>query len=405
MRKQQDAKRWSTAASTTTSTTEDQLMALADATSGTIGSLVALLAFYPIDVIKTKTLCATDQVDQEETRQKQRREIKPMLSWLWCDSITSNYILYRGLHFKAAHTILSSFTYFYVYSMLASAASSRNSSTANPNTSPTKSSNIRHLKPATELLLSMVAAMVNVVLTLPFDVVSTRAQHKEQQHKEKSSSPDSKLSATESSSDNCTTAANSNANNATRRNDAWKNYKRNISSLWSGIVPSLILCINPAINYTLYDVLKRNYIALLWRLRQQQQSLKTKRKEMDRLNIMEAFLFGALAKLFATIITYPLIRAKVLMMVSASSRKSVDHQRQKYSSPSTLNNSTTTTRSPMGVWKVLKYMYRFDGRILGLYRGLTLQLLHTSLKSALLLMVRERITSFVRQLFSGEPIN
>jgi hypothetical protein len=112
---------------------------------------------------------------------------------------------------------------------------------------------------------------------------------------------------------------------------------------------------------------------------------------------MEAFLFGAIAKFFATIITYPLIRAKVIMMVKARKNNRVGAKSQRLTKHTT---GTTTSCSLIRLWKVLQHMYRNDEKIFGLYRGLSLQLLHTSLKSALLLMVRETITLYVRQLFS-----
>jgi hypothetical protein len=47
------------------------------------------------------------------------------------------------------------------------------------------------------------------------------------------------------------------------------------------------------------------------------------------------------------------------------------------------------------------YIFRKDG-IRGIYQGCSLQLLHTVLKSALLMMVRERITSGTHRLFQVE---
>jgi hypothetical protein len=85
----------------------------------------------------------------------------------------------------------------------------------------------------------------------------------------------------------------------------------------------------------------------------------------ESLSLTEAFLLGLIAKLTATLATYPLIRAKILLMV-------------------------THRRSMLGV---LVHEYKRHGIFQGWYRGCNLQLAHTILKSALLMMVRERIAA------------
>ena len=55
----------------------------------------------------------------------------------------------------------------------------------------------------------------------------------------------------------------------------------------------------------------------------------------------------------------------------------------------------------MTMTRILVNTYQKEG-IAGLYKGCNLQLLHTLLKSALLMMVRERITSTTQRLILGE---
>jgi hypothetical protein len=92
----------------------------------------------------------------------------------------------------------------------------------------------------------------------------------------------------------------------------------------------------------------------------------------------EAFVLGMLAKFSATIATYPLIRVKMMLMVTLSASKS-------------------STRNPLeGLWKCLVQEYKEHG-INGLYKGCQLQLFHSLMKSALLMMARERITRAARK--------
>jgi len=69
-------------------------------------------------------------------------------------------------------------------------------------------------------------------------------------------------------------------------------------ALFSGVVPALVLVINPILQYTIFEQLKN--------------SLEKKR----RITPTIAFLLGALGKLFATSITYPYITVKSRMHVA-----------------------------------------------------------------------------------------
>lgn len=101
---------------------------------------------------------------------------------------------------------------------------------------------------------------------------------------------------------------------------------------WRGFAPSLILTCNPAINYTAFDVFKA-----LWLKRRNAAAVAAAGSSVGGgataakaggtaptgsgrfLNPLEAFFVAAAAKSLATLITYPLIRAKVVLMTSPSS--------------------------------------------------------------------------------------
>lgn len=65
--------------------------------------------------------------------------------------------------------------------------------------------------------------------------------------------------------------------------------------LWSGVSSSMMLCLNPAIQFAVYETVKR---VLLKR--------KTARGLRPNLGSAEAFVLGAVSKCFATLATYPL---------------------------------------------------------------------------------------------------
>lgn len=78
--------------------------------------------------------------------------------------------------------------------------------------------------------------------------------------------------------------------------------KEDVARLWAGLALSLLLTTNPAIQHTVFDQLK------LWRL---SRNSSTAGQQSQLLTTAEAFLIAAGSKALATLITYPLIRAKV----------------------------------------------------------------------------------------------
>ena len=148
--------------------------------------------------------------------------------------------------------------------------------------------------------------------------------------------------------------------------------KQKISELWSGIKPSLLLCSNPSIHFTVFDSLKDIVL---------RHKSRVASSESVRLSMGEAFCIGIIAKFAATIATYPLIRAKVMLMVAKKKETS---------------NCTELENNMLGL---LRDMFQKGGRR-ELYKGCSLQLVHTLLKSALLMMARERITVTTRRLIS-----
>lgn len=74
-------------------------------------------------------------------------------------------------------------------------------------------------------------------------------------------------------------------------------------ALFAGVIPALVLVINPILQYTLFEQLKN--------------SVEKRRKVTP----MIAFFLGALGKLFATSITYPYITVKSQMHVAAHGSK------------------------------------------------------------------------------------
>ena len=70
-----------------------------------------------------------------------------------------------------------------------------------------------------------------------------------------------------------------------------------MSGFYRGLIPSIVMVCNPAISFMFYEVLV---------------SIGVEKNKKGKLVVspLKAFIFGALAKLGATLITYPLLLVK-----------------------------------------------------------------------------------------------
>ena len=288
--------------------------ALADALSGVAASLVSLWTFYPFDMYKTNVQANNKCSDG----------------------------LYRGLGVKTLHTASSSFCYFYIYSWISKG---------------------KHYSTLKRLILSAIAAMLNTCLTLPLDVLSAKQQTATKPKRQETSETNN----SEAAGENDEVASidlhedekkddihpPETAHHAQTTASTLSKETQTLTHLWKGLYPSLLLCSNPSIHYTVFDSIKSQIL----------------QPDEKNLTMAQAFFVGLFAKFVATMATYPLIRTKILLMVT----------------------------SQKGMVQCLSREYQQSG-IRGWYRGCHLQLLHTLLKTALLMMVRERIAETTRRL-------
>eukprot|EP00970_Alexandrium_tamarense_P015231 scaffold4900_cov193-Alexandrium_tamarense.AAC.8 len=460
--------------------------ALADATAGVIGSLVSMLAFYPVDVWKTSLQAGVttnsdrgkaqssngDTSDERngnslENDGTQHQKNQPSTEIQSFDISR----LFPGLPHKILHTIVSSFTYFFVYSFV----QSKHASYRRSFTIPYKEQGTSTI---TKMLLTAFSAVMNTCITLPLDTISSRIQAgtSNRTHNKKIDSDkdmtvlnvngndrhsferkvsdgyksarssfgedDDYHSANEEQVEEAvvsvvedTTATSQQQKqlyikspekfkfsfSTNLAEEAYETRKHtapggnneisiekrlhSILSLWNGILPATLLCTNPAIQYTMYDTLKN---ALLQHRHDDKLNSQNQQSQSNRLSMWESFVFGLISKFFATATTYPLIRAKVLLMVSppeafddVQSATENGNANGCTSNRGTDDDVVDASKHPRSLPLLLLYIFRKEG-IRGIYRGCSLQLLHTVLKSALLMMVREKITVTSHRFFRVE---
>lgn len=202
---------------------------LVHAVAGATGSVVGMAVFYPLDTLRSRL-----QVEDSNKLQGSTFELLVKLA-----SEEGLESLYRGLSPVLQSLSVSNFVYFYTFHGLRKFASK--------DTTAVK-----------DLMIGLVAGSINVLLTSPLWVVNTRMKLEK-------------------------TSCNSLLEGLV---ELFQN--EGIKGLWSGTLPSLLLVSNPAIQFMVYEALKRH--------------LKTQ----GSLNTFSLFLVGAAAKAVATTLTYPL---------------------------------------------------------------------------------------------------
>ncbi|XP_075978723.1 peroxisomal Membrane Protein 34 [Anticarsia gemmatalis] len=258
---------------------------LVHAVAGATGSVVGMAVFYPLDTLRSR-------LQVEDSNKLQGSTFELLVKLATEEGLDS---LYRGLSPVLQSISVSNFVYFYTFHGLRRLASKDTSA----------------LK---DLTFGIIAGSINVLLTSPLWVVNTRMKLEKASYN----------SLVEGLFDLF--------------------QKEGAKGLWSGTLPSLLLVSNPAIQFMVYESLKRQLVA---------------RGSFDTFS---AFLVGAVAKAVATTLTYPLQLVQSRLRAGTS----------------------------------LKPLYRdVKSKPLVAFRGLEAKLLQTVMTAALMFIIYEKLVRLV----------
>ncbi|KAF8053979.1 hypothetical protein N665_1358s0014 [Sinapis alba] len=293
------------------------LESISEATSGAIGSLLSTTILYPLDTCKSKY--------QAEISVPGNHKYRNISDVFW-EAISSGNVLslYQGLGTKNVQSFVSSFIYFYSYSYFKRLHSERIGS--------------KSIGTKANLLIAAASAAFTNILTQPLDTASSRMQTSE--------------------------FGNAKGFWKTLTEGTWRD-------AYDGLGITLLLTPNPAIQYTVFDQLKQNLV--------EKRKAKAKKDSSPVvISAFMAFLLGAMSKTAATVITYPLIRCKVMIQAADDTK---DNEAKK-----------PRERIKKTIPGVIYAIWEKEG-VLGFFKGLQAQILKTVLSSALLLMIKEKITA------------
>eukprot|EP01082_Thalassiosira_pseudonana_P005085 g4692.t1.1.5e174189 g4692 g4692.t1 contig16:74646-76227(+) len=147
--------------------------------------------------------------------------------------------------------------------------------------------------------------------------------------------------------------------------------EKGIGGFYKGIQAYTVLCLKPAIQYTVYEQVKK--IVLVSRRAQSQGRVIVD----ESLSAAEAFFLGMFARVVATMLTYPYLRAKVMLQ-------------------STYGNAKVKPTIPQMIAEQFS-----EGGVWGLYQGIGPELTRGVFSAALMMMAKERIGVVVKALIDG----
>ncbi len=254
------------------------------------------------------------------------------------------------------------------------------------------------------LVTGAIAGVMNNACTIPFDVVATNHQISGLDRNKKNGGKGNTHKKESTIQGLVSTAREVYA-------------KGGVPAFWAGLGPSCLLVVNPAINFAAFDRLKLLYN----RSFKGGKGRKLTANEAANMSLgpLEAFFIGAVSKAIATSITFPLIRAKVLMMSAEKNDKEVASKKGKKDdgrkspgrtdrrgrSPSPgkdlpkskaeelhdrIGALTEKVRARLEFIDVLNDAIKAEG-IGGLYKGLGVQLSRSAVAAAIMFMTREQL--------------
>jgi adenine nucleotide transporter 17 len=241
---------------------------VAHALAGAGGGLLSMILTYPLITLSTRA--------QVESKKAESNFSEAVGNIIAREGISG---LYAGINSALFGISITNFVYYYWYEWTraffekAAAKAGRAGS---------------KLTTVESMIAGAIAGSATVIITNPIWVVNTRVTTRQQEKKKDVEAGESSQPAKAPSTIGTLLLLLKN---------------EGPQALFAGVIPALVLVINPILQYTLFEQLKN--------------TVEKRRKVTPTV----AFFLGALGKLFATAITYPYITVKSQMHVQSGGKK------------------------------------------------------------------------------------
>eukprot|EP00013_Stygamoeba_regulata_P000370 CAMPEP_0177638998 /NCGR_PEP_ID=MMETSP0447-20121125/5787_1 /TAXON_ID=0 /ORGANISM="Stygamoeba regulata, Strain BSH-02190019" /LENGTH=324 /DNA_ID=CAMNT_0019140997 /DNA_START=53 /DNA_END=1027 /DNA_ORIENTATION=+ len=314
------------------------------AVSGALGGTTALVLTYPLLTISARQQTRSHAKDASAVETGKGLPFLKSLQGTTLGDLVELIQeetwqkLYSGLQLASVGTALTYGIFYYWYQLFKELN--------------VKMSGTQNLSTVVSLLTGMEAGAVTAILTNPFWVVSTIMQTERKRMQKDSASQGSRSTS-----------------QVTR--DLFK--EEGISGFFRGILPALILTINPAVQYMCFEKLKQYYL---------------ERTNARFLTPTQLFVLSAIAKIVATLVTYPYILVKTRMQTRASKRDDSEHS----------NRMAAALASTSAV---LAEVYKDDG-LLGFYQGLSSKITQSVLNACILFSTQDWFFRVTKKLLAAK---
>ncbi|KAL7795192.1 mitochondrial carrier domain-containing protein [Trichoderma ceciliae] len=239
---------------------------VAHALAGAGGGILSMVLTYPLITLSTRA-----QVESKKAESKFAEAVQKIIAR---EGVSG---LYSGINSALFGISVTNFVYYYWYEW--TRAFFEKAATRSGRAS-------KKLTTIESMIAGAIAGSATVIITNPIWVINTRITTRRQET-DVEAGADAKRSKPPSTIGTLM---------ALLKNEGPR-------ALFAGVIPALVLVINPILQYTLFEQMKN--------------TVEKKRKVTPTI----AFMLGALGKLFATSVTYPYITVKSQMHVAAHSEK------------------------------------------------------------------------------------
>ncbi|KAL6867967.1 mitochondrial carrier domain-containing protein [Trichoderma novae-zelandiae] len=244
---------------------------VAHALAGAGGGILSMILTYPLITLSTRA-----QVESRKAESKFTEAIQKIIAR---EGVSG---LYSGINSALFGISVTNFIYYYWYEWTRAFFEKAATRTGRAS---------KKLTTVEAMIAGAIAGSATVIITNPIWVVNTRVTTRRQE-------PDLEAGGGGSGADG------SRGKPPTTLGTLVSLLKKEgPRALFAGVIPALVLVINPILQYTLFEQMKN--------------AVEKKRKVTPTI----AFALGALGKLFATSVTYPYITVKSQMHVAAHSEK------------------------------------------------------------------------------------
>ena len=404
-----------------------------DAVAGAAGALLALLSTYPLMTLNTRQ---HTERGAEETLPRRRGGINThthtrrrvsMMDELRSVAKEDGGLagLYRGIEPAVIGTVTSQTVYNYVYASLRVATARMRE----------KKNGAAGLGALESLAIASVAGSINVVLTIPIWTVCVRMQAERANEGEgKVPSPNAAERGAERDDDEkndgvfsrtlrafkaASSAASSDGSVSSRASGSargggvdergphvrkktflettgavWE--ENGLAGFWRGVVPSLIMVSNPALQYAFYESASDAF---------RRRRAKTQRGvagsspsgTLGALTAWEVFVAASLAKMGATVLTYPVLLVKTRLQASGKKPGGGKKPRLTSGDDEGAPKTTFAREAPSydGAFDALRRIAREEG-LAAFYRGMGTKMTQTVFAAALMFVTKEEIAKAAR---------